>query len=1359
MLSFAGVPLLLETAEHQTFVSNFHDIQSNIDTDNYGYSTGIKASSIPQLPTDGPISIGTLRWPTGASRCGVFHGLIDGARLAEIRTAVGSTTQYGDLVMSDGDYGGQITARMRMLPPKVIHDVGNDNEEQKLYLITLVDKRFDWRLKAGTITAVPATWNELFSTIGSILGTSITVETVNSAYLTPSDRWIQYYRPMPTTLDAAATAVGQVVTVALDGTTRTIGYANSANEAALQWDAIKVTIGGQMTAQDLRRSVPASVTVVFGKKESGVLLDTPYSKEVTLASLAMSEYTGYTGISTNTKVLYADLYNDGTNNAACDAFATRLARDWYGWDLTNLDFTAPGIWNWEPTGSEECIEWHYNTDGRLLTRIILSPFFVQEVGNYNPLSGSNTSNILPPCKPVWYTEYHHLNPPLVQVGDKLKPGDVIGTLADLPLYGPGTAHVHFVLGDGSDILNTTNYLVVGQSLDISSWLPWESEGTRDPFADPPVYYPPVFEGTDDQEAARVFIQSTFATPIPGTSDYIQHYGSSQHKGGEYYAVDVERVDKASMAGEELVVAVGSAAVESTVIFAGLISTETQYMVIVRHQPCCCPSPWKEPVRCATTEAGDIETDFVVGEVVDGVTLELGDSILLKNQILYAGNYIGTVNTMGRPTLRKDFDTGEELLAATVKVLEGEVNANTIWTQQTTLDPMAPLVTGLVWAKVWPIEPFFAKLTTESSGYWKWIEQGLDDTSTWVDIGVESTVFSAVPSTIDGTNFSQEPTADMRVWMKESKSLDALGNKQYEFMPLPTVTVFKVTGAAGGGGYPATKQFFNGTTFEDTAVTTTQLIEVNGRTIPVNKYVIAFKTPGSTTSTKWMCQYTGANAIDVGCGLDVVDDTIVADFTDVVFDGIVWDNDACALSWLPGCGMQVAPDPVDGEDSFTVDLDALAGDRADTALVTHAIVSPAICPSLAVDLEEDTSSSFPADEITGFALVGGNLKLSYNRRTITIGYNEATLPISITIGTPTAYSKSIDPCLFEDCCEAETLTITGCSRTPSTGEAGVTEFSFDGGTAAGGVPPYTYVWDFDDGSFDTDLVTTYTYEEAGTYDPIITVTDACGRTATCSPGSITVTLPPTPEIECPDESTLAMPETLYVQFSDGDGGFETLDGVIVEVNWDGTKWVGTSVGFTQFDLICTDEATGTFEIELAGCINYNGGSGFPTSCCDPLFIATHIIPGVTGTCSGGTGSTTITVSSSSTVFECVDPCECEGATTALGTGCGDAPVLSLGTTYNFEIAASGFGTFTYNVDPTKTYKLVTSRTCTPSLSVSIYTGPTCTGSSLCGYAAEPNGCNPFAMPSLCGGGGEWLYFGVSGNAEGGCLTVTLTEAAC
>jgi PKD domain len=80
-----------------------------------------------------------------------------------------------------------------------------------------------------------------------------------------------------------------------------------------------------------------------------------------------------------------------------------------------------------------------------------------------------------------------------------------------------------------------------------------------------------------------------------------------------------------------------------------------------------------------------------------------------------------------------------------------------------------------------------------------------------------------------------------------------------------------------------------------------------------------------------------------------------------------------------------------------------------------------------------------------------------------------------------------------------------------GDTAPATFLFEA-NAEGGVPPYTYSWDFGDGSPQSNEISIHhTYEQAGLYDVTLRVTDSTGLTAT-SIGSVNVRPATTPEPE-------------------------------------------------------------------------------------------------------------------------------------------------------------------------------------------------------------------------------------------------------
>lgn len=92
--------------------------------------------------------------------------------------------------------------------------------------------------------------------------------------------------------------------------------------------------------------------------------------------------------------------------------------------------------------------------------------------------------------------------------------------------------------------------------------------------------------------------------------------------------------------------------------------------------------------------------------------------------------------------------------------------------------------------------FFARLTTSSSGKWKWVALTLDGSGAWTDDGSEVASYNAVPSTYDGSSFMYTPVAGLRVWMIPSKQAGL-----YEFMPVgPPDAVITFDSGSGYDSY-------------------------------------------------------------------------------------------------------------------------------------------------------------------------------------------------------------------------------------------------------------------------------------------------------------------------------------------------------------------------------------------------------------------------------------------------------------------------------------------------------------------------------------------------------------------------------
>jgi hypothetical protein len=106
--------------------------------------------------------------------------------------------------------------------------------------------------------------------------------------------------------------------------------------------------------------------------------------------------------------------------------------------------------------------------------------------------------------------------------------------------------------------------------------------------------------------------------------------------------------------------------------------------------------WKQAVRAASTTSGNLLTAYAAGQTLDGVVLQVGDRILLKDQGDASENGIYVV-TADVPTRAPDADDANELHGATVTVQEGTVNADRVYRLLT--DNVVLGTTPLVWTEV------------------------------------------------------------------------------------------------------------------------------------------------------------------------------------------------------------------------------------------------------------------------------------------------------------------------------------------------------------------------------------------------------------------------------------------------------------------------------------------------------------------------------------------------------------------------------------------------------------------------------------------------------------------------------------
>lgn len=325
-----------------------------------------------------------LWWPRGASQWSHIHFLVTDDRLDQIRTAYASGPATLEMTWVDENGGivDTLSTDMYMLTPRPLATIATA-PIKNLRLLTLVDQRYYWWLTTtGDLTLVeyyPATasttWDDLYTQLGTALGTAITHDTVSPNYVSPSRTLLAKYEYLPPFLDAVAYNTGMRISRALDGTinARSASGAQGDLEDNLGLATARSPSGGGVFVydpsadpNDLDLMVPAHVAVVFPKIQCGLVTgdyDTP--KTVSLTSLALTEFTGVTG-TIGTKTFHdscvAD-YTGGvgtpTNDTELTNLAKQLATDYYLWNRQLVDQKWDGIVAFDPEGFSAAYEWTY----------------------------------------------------------------------------------------------------------------------------------------------------------------------------------------------------------------------------------------------------------------------------------------------------------------------------------------------------------------------------------------------------------------------------------------------------------------------------------------------------------------------------------------------------------------------------------------------------------------------------------------------------------------------------------------------------------------------------------------------------------------------------------------------------------------------------------------------------------------------------------------------------------------------------------------------------------------------------------------------------------------------------------------
>lgn len=1068
----------------------------------------------PLSPADrpeAPYQLGHLYWPiTGASRFASGAFVIDAYTLNALRNQLGGVGQTNGVTLAYRDEVDNALEIAREYPLYLISSrpvsrtstgalalLYNEPEQDDLWIIELVDQRWYWVgttgmfvEEGGDAAETPATWTDLFTSLFSQVGvTTWNGDEPEAAYLTPGDYWAPVKnadRSVAYMLDEAARSIGSRIVISPDGVSVQRPTTDNYN-LQLSWFTVvqlddRAASGGLLDLTDLNDTLYAGPGYAAYAQADGTTLLSELPAGNTDASV------------------YADLrLPSSATETEVQAALDQWGQDWYDWRYGILSGTFTGFLYPPHTGYIGSCELYHSASAGY-TRIN------RPLEDYDLRPGASSASADPGC-PVWYTAYHHLGSCAVTVGAKLEPQQLIGVIGSIP----GGAHSHFSLCDGGEslgleFLDLTTQSIAGQTLDVDAWNPWPKEGVRASGLALPVADPPVFRGTTSQSAAVAYIRSVFAPWLAGGSDaWTQQYGSTEHWGPEYYAVDIypngvtPGTGDGSMSGTPVYNAIADIPaaknIESTVVFSGFIGAAVNKMIIVRHSPCpCCEMldfeitgpwdategyPWKQIAFDRSPLDGEPNGFIPVEPAVTGRYLfeAAGNNSLVagsrgrmrKVEVGYEFTYqeefqVRITSLFSAATgydwehLDDSFITGDHLFE-----ISGNENmqvGDTCWISR---HPGNNADSGDEPAK-WLVDRPILRVSC-GIAYDEDLDEYYVDPGDFAGYGLTVTYPPPPPPGPPVPPPCPEISVD-------------------PYYPYPDDLGCGLT--KDGGANPLRLD----------------LTDVAGQGLCWNDEFCLL-------------------SVHLGCGLafgtgEACDDSftnvVKLSLTDVVQGGLDWDDENCILSPNLGCGLYT-----DGT-SIIVNNEDLVGAVADTSL----LIDDSSSCGIMFDLTYTTTTTETLVTNAVQTYVDGQLCLSKTTRVYTNYFNAAGVHIGRLAGSPvTATSGCIDFCLQVECCSATTMTASINTPSPTSGDTS-TEFTF-GATVGGGISScddgYTYLWDFGDATFSALEAPTHTYAEAGTYEVNLTVTDCCGTRPLDIPTPVEIEVEdPTPSVGCVDGST-------------------------------------------------------------------------------------------------------------------------------------------------------------------------------------------------------------------------------------------------
>lgn len=438
MLSFAGVTLPSQDGPLAAHLNALLSTEDLYDFSSVTYpGENLAAVGWPSQARRRPAKVGTLFFPRDASRFAVGYFIVTNNEMMVIRQRVYANPGVSApqaFTIADGKRS--LTTNLWMLPPRPLTQITGNNDA---WLLTLVDDRYWWWQKAANITLTPGTttWAQLYASVASALGISLTVDSIPSAYLLPTQDFGVGYDALPILLDAIARSVGQRIVRDFAGGVRAWNVTNSATQVAANVGLNPLLAGGQFllttsNPTDKPAIVPQAVAVSLPRQDNGVPnLTMPTVYNVTLSSLSLGDFAGITGAPW-TKLIRSTLVANwlggsvASNDPQLQAYANQVATDYYRYAVSPVDATYSGVLNWTPEGLTDSLEFMHAGEA-IATRVQRPPWqewdtLIQAYGCFGSERGLTFCDVNP----------HTVTGTGIQVVKVDASGGILGLVMDAP---------------------------------------------------------------------------------------------------------------------------------------------------------------------------------------------------------------------------------------------------------------------------------------------------------------------------------------------------------------------------------------------------------------------------------------------------------------------------------------------------------------------------------------------------------------------------------------------------------------------------------------------------------------------------------------------------------------------------------------------------------------------------------------------------------------------------------------------------------------------------------------------------------------------------------------------------------------